>query len=345
MTKDELYMQRCLELASNGIRAVAPNPMVGAIVVNDNRIIGEGYHQQFGGAHAEVNAINSVGNKEMLRNSTLYVNLEPCAHFGKTPPCTELIIKFGIPRVIIASSDPNPQVNGRGIRMLQESGCEVITGILEKEAMELNRRFFHFHTGGRPYFILKWAETMDGFIDKLRNKEDSPRQNWITDDVCRILVHRWRTEEQAIMVGTNTALLDNPRLDSRYWPGNNPIKLIPDRELKIPLNFNLFNSSAIVYLFNSLHDKQEGHIHFKKTDFSRFMDELIIFLNEKAIQSVLIEGGSTLIQSFINKGIWDEARIFRGPVKFGDGLKAPSISGTCIYENQISNSRLRILRP
>jgi diaminohydroxyphosphoribosylaminopyrimidine deaminase/5-amino-6-(5-phosphoribosylamino)uracil reductase len=345
MTKDEQYMQRCLELASNGINAVAPNPMVGAVVVNEDRIIGEGYHQQFGGAHAEVNAIHSVNNQAMLKNSTLYVNLEPCAHYGKTPPCAELIIKFGIPRVIIASSDPNPQVNGRGIRKLQESGCEVITGVLEKQAIELNRRFFHFHTEGRPYFILKWAESMDGFIDKLRNKKVSAESNWITDDVCRILVHRWRTEEQAIMVGTNTALLDNPQLNSRYWPGTNPIRLIPDRELKIPINFKLFNSSAIVYLFNSLLDKQEGHIHYKKTDFNRFLDELIIFLKEKAIQSVLIEGGSALMQSFINKGIWDEARIFTGPVKFGEGLKAPVLSGTCIYDNQISNSQLRILRP
>lgn len=345
MTKDEKYMRRCLELASNGICSVAPNPMVGAVIVEDDCIIGEGYHQQYGGAHAEVNAINSVENKNSLRNSTIYVNLEPCTHFGKTPPCAELIKELGIPRVVLGSSDPNPLVNGKGIKLLQQAGCEVVTGVLEEEANELNHRFIHFHRKGRPYFILKWAETEDGYIDKLRNQSDALQANWITDDVCRMLVHRWRTEEQAVMIGTNTALLDNPQLNSRYWPGNQPVKLILDRELKIPLNFNLFKPSAPLYIFNSLISKEEGLIHYQKIDFNRLIDELVIFLNDKGIQSILIEGGSKLIQSFIEKRIWDEARIFTGPLQFNGGLKAPVISGTCILDDQISNSRLRILKP
>jgi diaminohydroxyphosphoribosylaminopyrimidine deaminase / 5-amino-6-(5-phosphoribosylamino)uracil reductase len=345
MTKDEQYMLRCLELASNGICSVAPNPMVGAVIVKDDQIIGEGYHQRFGEAHAEVNAINSVTNKQSLRNSTMYINLEPCIHFGKTPPCAELIKEVGIPRVIVATSDPNPMVNGKGINFLRQSGCQVLTGVLEKEANELNHRFFHFHRKGRPYFILKWAETEDGFIDKIRNTADPLQPNWITDDICRMLVHRWRTEEQAVMIGTNTALLDNPQLNSRYWPGNQPIKLILDRDLKIPLNFELFTHSAPLYIFNSRANKDEGFSHYQKIDFGRLLDELIIFLSNKGIQSVMIEGGSKLIQSFIDKGIWDEARIFTGPILFGKGVKAPAISGNCIFDDEISNSRLRILRP
>jgi diaminohydroxyphosphoribosylaminopyrimidine deaminase/5-amino-6-(5-phosphoribosylamino)uracil reductase len=345
MTKDEQYMRRCLELASNGISSVAPNPMVGAVIVKDDCIIGEGYHQQYGGPHAEVNAINSVANKSWLRDSTMYVNLEPCAHFGKTPPCAELIKEVGIPRLIIATSDPNPLVNGRGIKLLRQAGCDVLTGVLESESNELNRRFFHFHEKGRPFFILKWAETMDGLIDKLRNPADTSQPNWITDDICRMLVHRWRTEEQAVMVGTNTALIDNPELNSRYWHGNQPIKLVLDRELKIPLHFNLFKPSAPLYIFNSFVNKQEGLIYYQKIDFGRLIDELITFLNDKLIQSVLIEGGTKLIQSFIDKGILDEARIFTGPLRFGSGLKAPAISGTCIFDDRISNSRLRILKP
>lgn len=338
-------MLRCLELASNGICSVAPNPMVGSLIVKDGRIIGEGYHQKFGEAHAEVNAINSVENKEWLKNSTLYVNLEPCGHFGKTPPCAELIRQMGIPRVVIGSTDPNPLVNGKGIKLLQQSGCEVTTGVLEKEANELNHRFIHFHKKSRPFFILKWAETEDGFIDKFRKPGELIQPNWITDDICRMLVHRWRTEEQAVMVGTNTALLDNPQLNSRFWPGNQPIKLILDRELRIPDNFNLYKPSAPLFIFNSRINKDEELIHYHKTDFGSLFDELIYFLNNKGIQSVMIEGGSKLIQSFIEREIWDEARIFTGPVVFGKGLKAPIISGKAIFNDRISNSRLRILRP
>ena len=345
MTRDEQYMQRCLELAAAGIRSVAPNPMVGSVIVHEDKIIGEGFHQQFGGAHAEVHAINSVENPAFLKRSTLYVSLEPCAHFGKTPPCAELIKETGIPKVVIATSDPNPLVNGKGIELLKEAGCEVITGVLEKEANELNRRFFHFYQTGRPYFILKWAETKDGFLDKERIKSDPVQPNWITDDVCRMLVHRWRTEEQAIMVGTNTALLDNPNLDNRFWPGAAPIKLIPDRSLKIPLSYNLFKPTSTVYVFNTLKDSREGHVNLIKTDFNHLLENIVAFLNEKNIQSVIIEGGSSLIQSFIDKKMWDEARIFTGPVIFESGLRAPVISGNCIFDEEISNSRLRILRP
>jgi len=319
--------------------------MVGSVIVKDDCIIGEGFHQQYGGAHAEVNAINSVTNKDWLRNSTLYVNLEPCAHYGKTPPCSELLIQAGIPRVVIGSSDPNPIVNGKGISLLLQAGCKVTTGVLEQEANELNKRFIHFQKKGRPFFILKWAETDDGFIDRLRNPGEIMQPTWITDDVCRMLVHRWRTEEQAVMIGTNTALMDNPQLSARYWPGNQPVKLILDRELKIPIYFNLFRPSAPTYIFNTLINKSEGLIHYVKTDFEDLISNLIHFLNNNGIQSVLIEGGSSLMQSFIERGFWDEARIFTGPVQFGKGLKSPHLSGRCIFEDQISNSRLRILRP
>jgi diaminohydroxyphosphoribosylaminopyrimidine deaminase / 5-amino-6-(5-phosphoribosylamino)uracil reductase len=337
-------MQRCLELAAAGIRNVAPNPMVGSVIVHNDKIIGEGFHQQFGGAHAEVHAINSVENVALLQKSTIYVSLEPCAHFGKTPPCAELIRETGIPRVVIASSDPNPLVNGKGIQLLKEAGCEVVTGILEKEANELNRRFFHLHKFGRPYFILKWAETRDGFIDKERSPGDPLQPNWITDEVCRMLVHRWRTEEQAIMVGTNTALLDNPNLDNRFWPGNPPVKVIPDRNLKIPLNSKLFKPTAPVYILNSLKESREEHINYVKIDFERFMEEMVGFLKAWNIQSVLVEGGSRLLQSFVDAGMWDEARIFTGQVEFGSGTSAPKIKGDCIFDEEISTSRLRILR-
>jgi diaminohydroxyphosphoribosylaminopyrimidine deaminase / 5-amino-6-(5-phosphoribosylamino)uracil reductase len=345
MTKDEQYMQRCLELAYNGISSVAPNPMVGAVIVKDDFIIGEGYHEKYGGPHAEVNAIHSVENKSWLRNSTMYVNLEPCAHFGKTPPCAELIKEVGIPRIVVGTSDPNPLVNGKGIRLLKEAGCQVLSGILEDSSKKLNQRFFHFYSNGRPYIILKWAETEDGFIDKNRSADSLLQPNWITDDICRKLVHRWRTEEQAVMIGTNTALLDNPELNSRFWHGRNPIKLILDRDLKIPLTHNLFKTTTPMYLFNSLVTKQEGNNCYQKIDFDHLLDALVTFLKEKEIQSVLVEGGSKLIQSFIDKGIWDEARIFTGPFRFHEGTKAPVLTGTCILDDQISNSRLRILIP
>ena len=343
MLQDELYMKRCLELAANGLGSVAPNPMVGCVIVHDGKVIGEGYHRLYGQAHAEVNAIEAVKEKDLLKQSTLYVNLEPCAHSGKTPPCAKLIASLGVPRVIIATVDPFDRVNGQGIALLKQAGCQVEVGVLAREAEELNRRFFIFQLRKRPYIILKWAQSGDGFLDRNRDKtKESP--SWITDETCRILVHKWRTEEQAIMVGTRTALLDNPQLTARSWQGNQPVRILVDRKLAVPKDARIFEDSSEVIVLNTVKQGIEANVHFVKIDFEHLPAETLTELYGRSLQSVIIEGGAYLLRSFIEGGTWDEARIFTGPKDFRDGVKAPPLQGYCLVSEKIGNSRLDIFR-
>ena len=330
-------MQRCLELAQLGAGAVAPNPMVGAVLVHNDIIIGEGYHQQFGHAHAEVNCINSVSdeNKELIAASTLYVSLEPCSHFGKTPPCTDLIIENKIPTVIIGCKDSYAEVNGKGIAKLEASGVNVITGILEKESQELNRRFFTFHQHQRPYIILKWAQSSDKKIGapskpppKGETSEDSNASRLlISNEQTNRLVHKWRSEEAAIMVGTNTALLDDPALTTRLWPGRNPIRLVIDMELKLPASLKLLDSKARTIVFNG-QKQEEGELlsYCKIENDGNAIQQILSILYDLKLQSLIVEGGAKLLQSFIDEGLWDEARIIcNGQMTIGNGVNAPEL--------------------
>jgi len=325
----EKYMRRCLELAEFGKASVSPNPMVGAVVVMDTIIIGEGYHHQYGGPHAEVNAINQVINTfsdyvDLLDQSVLYVSLEPCAHYGKTPPCADLIIKHKIPRVVIGCRDPFDAVNGKGIEKLRDAGVNVEVGILEEECKWLNRRFFTRVQKHRPYIILKWAQTADGFF-----APDNGSQHWITGIESRKLVHQWRSEEDAILIGKNTALIDNPQLNVRYAPGKSPKRVIIDRKLELNQSLNVFDQSVESLIFNEIKTSIEGKNKFiALEDFDRYVPEYILYqLYLQDIQSVIIEGGAHTLNSFIDAGLWDEARIFTGPGNLGSGIKAPAISG------------------
>ncbi len=332
----ETYMKRCLDLAVLGLGHTAPNPLVGSVIVHNNRIIGEGYHRVYGGPHAEVNAVDAVADKSLLAGSTLYVNLEPCSHSGKTPPCADMIIRSGIPEVVIGASDPNPLVSGNGIRKLEQAGVKVTTGVLQDECRNLNKRFFTYHTKKRPFVILKWAQTCDGFIDVLRENAEAPEPNWISNEISRILVHKWRSEEQSILIGTQTALLDNPRLNVRQWPGNSPIRMVIDRKLQLPATLNLFDNSLPTLVFNALKDSQEGQIQYVRLDFNgSVLSELLRYLYDKELQSVFVEGGQKLLNSFIEENLWDEARVFTGPGTFGAGVSAPVIRHITPAEHRI----------
>lgn len=321
------YMFRCLELARHGAGFVSPNPMVGAVLVYQNRIIGEGWHQMYGGPHAEVNCIRSVSqaDEHLIPNSTLYVSLEPCAHFGKTPPCSHLIIEKKIHRVVVACSDPFEAVNGKGIQLLEQAGIEVMTGVLEKEAMDLNNRFFCFHQQNRPYIILKWAQSSDGFIAGI-----SEDRLLITHEQTNRLVHRWRSEEATILIGTETAIKDNPSLTNRYWLGKSPLRLVVDRQLRLPENLVMFRDGNPVIIFNEQKNDQQGELRFVKinTDQS-FIDQLFVYCYQNGVQSILVEGGAKLLQSFIDADQWDEARIITNTtLQVGSGLPAPMIKST-----------------
>jgi diaminohydroxyphosphoribosylaminopyrimidine deaminase/5-amino-6-(5-phosphoribosylamino)uracil reductase len=323
----EKFMRRCLYLAAKGLGSTKSNPLVGAVIVYEDRIIGEGYHQIFGGHHAEVNAIQSVREKSLLKKSTLYVNLEPCSHTGKTPPCSLLIKESGIPKVIIAQSDPNPLVAGRGIKMLDDAGIHVTAGILEEEAAYLNRRFLYSLKTGMPYVILKWAASKDGFLDKIRNPNDPFMPNWITNHTARMLVHKWRSEEMAILAGVNTVLTDNPRLDVRDWPGKNPLRIVIDRNSRISNKYNVFDDATESLIFGS---KLKGT--FYKTSFipiekNANLKHVLKQLYERGVISLLVEGGSDLLKSFIAEKLWNEARVFTGDIQFEDGVKAPLVAG------------------
>lgn len=345
---NELYLRRCLELASLGIGNVSPNPMVGCVIVCDDKIIGEGYHAKFGAAHAEVNAVKAVFDRFadqaplLLSKSTVYVSLEPCVHFGKTPPCTDLLIRHQVKKVVIGNPDPFADVNGKGIEKLRAAGIEVISGVLEDAGKHLNSRFFTRIRKQRPYIILKWAKTADGFFAAENNT-----QRWITGPLAKKMVHKWRTEEDAILVGKNTAIADNPQLNSREWPGKNPIRILIDRNLQIPLNSNLYNDQAKTIIFNAQKTEVHGNIHFiQMEDMQFYLPQKIAFqLYLMDIQSVIIEGGVNLINQFISNNLWDESRIFTSTTEtWGSGIPAPQIHGILSDEIKLKNDTLTILQ-
>lgn len=315
-------MQRCIRLARLGAGAVAPNPMVGAVLVYNNMIIGEGCHQQYGYPHAEVNCINSVAadNQKYIPYSTLYVSLEPCSHFGKTPPCTNLISASKIPEVVIGCVDSFAEVNGSGIKKLESAGIKVTVPLLEKECLDLNKRFFTFHQQKRPYVILKWAQSSDGKMGSA-----GADRLLISNECSNRQVHKWRSEEAAILVGTNTALLDDPALSTRHWPGQNPVRLVIDKELRLPGHLQLFDGTNRTVVFNHIKDGYEGMIQYcQLSKQPGFLEELLSSLYEMKLQSVLVEGGARLLQSFIDAGLWDEARVISNQeLVIGDGIAAP----------------------
>jgi diaminohydroxyphosphoribosylaminopyrimidine deaminase/5-amino-6-(5-phosphoribosylamino)uracil reductase len=326
-------MRRCLQLAVLGGGNVAPNPLVGAVLVHDGRIIGEGFHQKYGQAHAEVNCINSVAETDrvLINEATLYVSLEPCAHHGKTPPCAALIIKHNIPNVVIGCRDSYVEVDGKGIEKLKASGVNITFGILEKECLEVNKRFFTFHEKHRPYIILKWAESSDGKI-----AADANSRLPISNEFTNCLVHKWRTEEATILVGTNTALLDNPSLTARLWPGNNPVRLVIDAELILPTNLKLFDGSVKTVVFNYLKNAEsENLIYYQLEKNANLLPQILDTLYNMQIQSVIVEGGAKLLQSFIDEGLWDEAIIIcNEELKVGNGLNAPMLRNNKLFCEQ-----------
>jgi len=337
-------MSRCIELAKNGLGTTYPNPMVGSVIVYEGKIIGEGWHKKAGEPHAEVNAVNSVQDKSLLKKATIYVSLEPCSHFGKTPPCCDLIIKNKIPYVVIGTVDPNIMVAGNGIKKLIEAGIHVTIGILEDECNELNKRFFTFHQKKRPYIILKWAQSQDGFIAPLEKLEKKPV--WITNPYSRQLVHKWRTEEQAILVGTQTVIDDNPKLNARDWHGNNPVRIVLDQNNRIPEENAVFDNQTKTIVFsNSKNTISKENTTFEVIDFKQNIAQQIVdSLYKHNIQSVIIEGGLQTLQTFIDANLWDEARVFTGKTNLEKGIKAPFIPKTNSEKHIIDTDEFLIIR-
>lgn len=325
----EVYMQRCLQLAAMGAGSVAPNPMVGAVLVHNDIIIGEGYHMKYGEAHAEVNCIQSVSEKNihLVKEATLYVSLEPCNHFGKTAPCSDLIIKNKIPKVVIGCTDTSDKVNGTGIEKLKAAGIEVVTGVLEHEARMLNKRFFTFNTKQRPYIILKWAQSHDL---KISGEEKKPVK--ISNEITDRLVHKWRSEEAAIMVGGNTALSDNPSLTTRLWPGHHPVRVVVDNALTLPASLNLFDNNVKTIIINKVKEETNNNIrYYRYHDAEDMIAVTLNVLYKNGINSLIVEGGATLLQSFIDKGLWDEARVITNKgLHINKGTDAP------VLKNEIS---------
>lgn len=335
-----------MELGKKGLGTTAPNPMVGSVIVHDGKIIGEGFTSPYGGPHAEVNAINSVKDKSLLSQASLYVTLEPCSHYGKTPPCADLITKHNIPEVFIGLKDPHDKVAGKGIQKLEEAGCKVTVGILEKECREHHKRFLTYQEKKRPYIILKWAETQDGFVapDKTKRK-DKPEPYWITNPYSRQLVHQWRSEEQAILVGTNTVLEDNPKLNTRDWAGKNPIRIVLDKNLRIGPDFHVLDGSvkSIVLTQQSDATKYIDGVAYEILDFNKpLAQQMCDALHKQSISSVMVEGGTKTLQTFIDEGLWDEARIFTGAVRFGNGIAAPKLKAALQYRETILSDILSI---
>jgi diaminohydroxyphosphoribosylaminopyrimidine deaminase/5-amino-6-(5-phosphoribosylamino)uracil reductase len=340
MQNHEFFMKRCLTLGQKAIGYVAPNPMVGCVIVYEGKIIGEGFHQKHGEAHAEVNAINSVKDKSLLNKSTLYVNLEPCAHFGKTPPCSNFIIEHTIPKVVIGCVDSFSKVSGKGIKKMRNKGIEIIVGILEKESRELNKRFFTSHEKNRPYVILKWAESKGGFIAP--NNQNEPF--WMTSGKSKKLVHKWRAEEDAILVGRITTEKDNPSLTVREVKGENPIRIVIDKDLKLSSDLNLFDSNAKTLIFNIIKNEETDSNVFIKTNFNNLVLNILQELHKQKIQSLIIEGGATTLQSFIDAKLWDEARIFTTNKELNDGVNSPNIEGKMLFETVIEGDKLKIIK-
>ncbi|QOW09022.1 bifunctional diaminohydroxyphosphoribosylaminopyrimidine deaminase/5-amino-6-(5-phosphoribosylamino)uracil reductase RibD [Kaistella flava (ex Peng et al. 2021)] len=317
----EIYMQRCIDLAKKALGKTYPNPLVGCVIVHNDEIIGEGFHEKAGQPHAEINAINSVKNPELLKESTIYVSLEPCAHFGKTPPCANKIVEISFRKVVIGTLDSHDKVNGKGKQIIEDAGIEVISGVLEKECQELNKRFFTFHQKHRPFIILKWAESGDGFLDK----DFKPTQ--IGNPLTKQFVHQLRSQEHAILVGTNTALIDNPSLTTREIVGRNPVRILIDFDLKVPTDFNLYNDEAETIVFNSVKETVEGNITFIKIEKENFLENLMKKLVEQQIQSVIIEGGRFTLQQFIDQNLWDETMIIKNEnLQLLNGTKAPEFN-------------------
>lgn len=340
------YMHRCFELADLGSGSVSPNPLVGSVVVCDNRIVGEGYHRKYGQAHAEVNAIQDVINRnpqnyeDILQRSTIYVNLEPCSHFGKTPPCSDLIIRHKIPHVVIGSADPFEPVNGKGVSRLRAAGIKVTENFCAGESNFVNRRFFTRITKHRPYIILKWAQTSDSFF-----APQDRSQRWISGPEAKALSHKWRTEEDAVLVGKNTALSDDPQLNVRQWSGRNPVRIVIDKNLELPATSNLFDQTQPTIVFNALKTEYDGQIKYLEIEnFDHYLPQMIAYqLYILDIQSVIIEGGAATLDLFIKAGLWDEARIFTSPAHWGEGLKAPVVSGKMKYRTHVGEDELMLI--
>jgi diaminohydroxyphosphoribosylaminopyrimidine deaminase/5-amino-6-(5-phosphoribosylamino)uracil reductase len=316
--QDEFYIKRCVELANKALGKTYPNPLVGSVIIHNDKIIGEGYHHKAGENHAEINAIDSVQDKSLIPESTIYVSLEPCAHYGKTPPCALKIKELGFKKVVIGAMDSHDKVNGKGKKIIQEAGIEVVSGILEKECIELNKRFFTFHEKKRPYIILKWAQSGDGFMDK----NFTPVS--ISNSLVNQFVHQLRADEHAILVGTQTALNDNPALTVRNVEGQNPVRILIDFELKVPQDFNIYNQEARTIVINSVKDEEKENIRFIKINKENFLNELMNALYKEQIQSVIIEGGRFTLQQFIDEKLWDKAIVIKNEnLKLEKGTKSP----------------------
>lgn len=326
--QDELYIKRCIELAQKALGKTYPNPLVGSVIVHNGKIIGEGYHHKAGEPHAEINAINSVKNKELIPESTIYVSLEPCAHYGKTPPCALKIKELGFKKVVVGAMDSHDKVNGKGKKIIQDAGIEVVSGVLEKECIELNKRFFTYHEKKRPYIILKWAESGDGFLDK----DYKPYS--ISNSLVNQWVHQLRADEHAILVGTQTALNDNPSLTVRNTEGINPVRVLIDFDLKVPDSFKIYNDEAPTLVINNIKEGSENNIKFIKVEKENFLEDLMNTLYKEQIQSIIIEGGSFTLQQFINAGLWDEAVVIKNEgLQLENGTKAP------VFKNDAENQK------
>ena len=340
MSSPQLYMQRALDLAARGLGKVRPNPLVGCVIVHDDLVTGEGWHQQYGGPHAEVMAIENVSDKKLLNKSTVYVTLEPCAHHGKTPPCVDLLISYGVPRVVVAQRDPNPVVDGGGIKKLQDAGFEVVIGVLESEAVELNKRFHCYVKNKRPFIVLKWAATTEsnghpGFIAK-----ENYDSKWISNAYSRKLVHQWRAEEAAVLVGTNTAHFDNPKLNVRGWLGLDPIRIVIDKNLRLAPELHLFSDDNPTLCYNLSKEQQLGSVSWVQLPEKDFMAGLFYDLYQRGIQSVLVEGGAALHETLLDKHLWDEIRVFKANKKFGSGIEAPYPQGKRVSTQKIQDDIL-----
>jgi len=339
-TQDAIYMQRALELAQRGRGAVSPNPMVGCVIVNQNRIIGEGWHKKFGGPHAEVHAVESVEDTALLPGSSVYVNLEPCSHHGKTPPCADLLIRSKVARVVVSNLDTNPLVAGTGIKRLREAGIEVITGIREKEGRVLNERFFTYYEKKRPFVILKWAQTADGFIAR-----ENYESKWISNEHSRQLVHQWRSVEDAILVGSRTALHDNPQLNVRDWEGRDPVRIVFDRFLRLPDSLKLFDGSQQTLCYNTLKHEEHTNLILVRIEEQGFLEQALHDMAHRNIQSIMVEGGAHTINELMKLNLWDEARVFVSSHTFGRGIAAPNVLGARVQTQKVFSDDLYIYRP
>jgi diaminohydroxyphosphoribosylaminopyrimidine deaminase/5-amino-6-(5-phosphoribosylamino)uracil reductase len=337
VNRDEQFMQRAIELAARGLGAVSPNPLVGCVVVHDDKIISEGWHKEFGGPHAEVHALNGVSDSSRLAASTVYVNLEPCSHFGKTPPCADLLVEKKVNRVVIAIRDPNPLVSGKGIARLRAAGIEITERVLEKEGTWLNRRFFAFMKERIPYVILKWAESADGIM-----APDKERPVWISNERSRQRVHQWRSQEDAILVGAGTAEKDNPRLNVRDWSGRHPLRIVMDPALRLPDSLHVFDMSQPTLRYNRVKDDKKPNLTMVRLNDEDMIPGMLHDLHARNIGSLIVEGGPKTLAGFIAAGWWHEARIFRSTTSLGKGTASPLINGEKVWEDESTGDRLSV---